>query len=84
MKMDNPAELHGQIETLGCHPNYGLFTLGRVVLSEVLDRLLNKGAKSNRVETYNYLNTAFQFYCLFDLDVVSEDFIFRKVFWNKN
>ncbi len=80
MIKDNHGELHGQIEPLGCHPNFHQLALGRVALCEVLDRLLNKGVKSIWVETDNYRNTAFRLYRTFDFDVVREVFIFRKDF----
>jgi ribosomal protein S18 acetylase RimI-like enzyme len=80
MTLDNHGELHGQIEPLGCHPNFRQFALGRVALCEVLDRLLNKGVKYIWVETDNYRNTAFRLYRSFDFDVIREVFIFRKDF----
>jgi ribosomal protein S18 acetylase RimI-like enzyme len=80
MILDDQSELHGQIEPLGCHPNFRQFALGRVALSEVLERLVNKGAKYIWVETDNYRNTAFRLYRSFDFDVIREVFIFRKDF----
>ena len=57
---DIKGNLQGQIEPLGCHPNYRHFALGRVALCEVMDRLIQRGVQSIWVETDNYRDTAFQ------------------------
>ena len=77
---DIHGDWHGQIEPLGCHPNFRQFALGRVALCEVMHRMLSKGVRSIWVETDNYRNTAFRLYRSFDFEVVREVFIFRKNF----
>jgi hypothetical protein len=43
----------GQIEPLGCHKNFRIYTLGRVALTETLRRLQACGARTIHVETDN-------------------------------
>lgn len=68
----------GQVEPLGCHPQYRALGLGRVALSEGLHRLQALGAKSIWVETDSYRNTAFQLYETFDFQVMRDVLVYRK------
>lgn len=77
---DELKQLHGQIEPLGCHPDYRHLALGRVALCEVVNRLLKRGVNSIRVETDNYRDTAFRLYQSFDFEVDRDVLIFRKDF----
>ena len=54
--------LRGQVEPLGCHPQYTRYALGRLALAEVLRRLVVAGAESLWVETDTYRNTAHNLY----------------------
>jgi len=54
--------LRGQVEPLGCHPQYTRYSLGRLALAEVLRRLVVAGAESLWVETDTYRNTAHNLY----------------------
>jgi mycothiol synthase len=56
------GHLLGQVEPLGCHPQYTRYALGRLALAEVLRRLMAAGAESILVETDNYRNTASALY----------------------
>jgi len=78
---DEHNQLHGQIEPLGCHPDYRHLALGRVALCEVMNRLLKRGVNSIRVETDNYRDTAFRLYQSFDFEVDRDVLIFRKDFY---
>lgn len=77
---DNQQQLQGQIEPLGCHPDYRHLALGRVALCEVIERMLNKGVQAIWVETDNYRNTAFRLYQSFEFDIVREVLVYRKDF----
>lgn len=80
---DIKGNLQGQIEPLGCHPNYRQFALGRVALCEVMDRLLQIGAQSIWVETDNYRDTAFRLYQSLGFEVEKQVMVFRKDFYAK-
>lgn len=56
------GRLVGQIEPLGCRPEYTRYALGRLALAEVLRRLAAAGAESIYVETDNYRGTALRLY----------------------
>lgn len=75
--MDN---LQGQIEPLGCHPNFRQYALGRVALCEVIDRMIQQGVQSIWVETDNYRNTALRLYQSLGFEVVKNVLVFRKDF----
>lgn len=68
----------GQVEPLGCHPDFSHLGLGRAALSEGLHRLQVLGAKDIFVETDNYRNLAFRLYESFDFQVVQDVLIYRK------
>jgi len=70
----------GQIEPLGCHPNFRQFALGRVALCEVIDRLIQMGVQSIWVETDNYRDTAFRLYQSLGFEVVKQVMVFKKDF----
>ena len=53
---------NGHVEPLGCHEDFRPHALGRVALSEGLQRLQALGAKNIFIETDNYRNTAFRLY----------------------
>ncbi|HOW91486.1 MAG TPA: GNAT family N-acetyltransferase [Anaerolineaceae bacterium] len=72
----------GQIEPLGCRADLRRFALGRVALSEVLQRLVDRGAAQIYVETDNYRNTAFGLYEFFGFKVIEQVLIFRKDYPN--
>lgn len=68
----------GQIEPLGCHKDFRRFALGRVALSECLQRLQSAGAKAILVETDSYRNTAFRLYESLGFDVIQNILVYRK------
>jgi ribosomal protein S18 acetylase RimI-like enzyme len=68
----------GQIEPLGCLPDFSHLALGRVALAEGLRRLQALGAKHIFVETDNYRNLAFRLYESFDFQVIQKVLIYRK------
>ena len=70
----------GQVEPLGCHPDFTRYALGRVALSHALARLQARGAKQIMVETDNYRNTALRLYQAFDFMITREILIYRKDF----
>lgn len=56
------GRLVGQVEPLGCLPQFTRYALGRLALAEVLRRLAAAGAESIYVETDTYRNTAHNLY----------------------
>jgi ribosomal protein S18 acetylase RimI-like enzyme len=68
----------GQVEPLGCHPDFTHLALGRVALAEGLRRLQSLGAKNIYVETDSYRNLAFRLYESFDFQVTQDVLIYRK------
>jgi mycothiol synthase len=74
------ATLCGQVEPLGCHPDFRRYALGRVALAEGLRRLQALGAKYIYVETDNYRDTAFRLYESFDFEVIQDVVIYRRDF----
>ncbi len=70
--------LDGRVEPLGCHKDFRRYALGRVALSEGLQRLQSLGARNIFVETDSYRNTAFQLYELFDFQVIQDVLVYRK------
>jgi len=73
----------GQVEPLGCHPDFTHLGLGRVALSQGLRRLQALGAENIFVETDNYRNTAFQLYESFDFEVIQDVWVYRKDYGEK-
>ncbi len=74
----DPEDAIGQIEPLGCHPDFRRYALGRVALAEGLRRLQAHGAKKIFVETDNWRNTAFQLYESLGFEVAREVLVYRK------
>jgi mycothiol synthase len=72
--------LTGQIEPLGCHPDYRHLALGRLALAECLRRLQAHGAQHIYVETDNYRSTALRLYESMGFQVTREVLVFRKDF----
>ena len=70
----------GQIEPLGCHPDFRRYSLGRLLLLEGLRRLQACGVQSVAVETDNYRNTAFELYQSVGFEVVQDVLVYRKDF----
>jgi ribosomal protein S18 acetylase RimI-like enzyme len=70
----------GQIEPLGCLPEYRRFALGRTALSEVLRRLQSMGAREVFVETDADRNTAMSLYEHMGFKPIQEVHEFRKDF----
>jgi ribosomal protein S18 acetylase RimI-like enzyme len=74
------GRLHGQVEPLGCHPEYTRYGLGRLALAEVLRRLLQAGVESLHVETDNYRNTALGLYEHMGFALERDVLVLRKDF----
>jgi mycothiol synthase len=72
------SETIGQIEPLGCHPDFRHYALGRLALAEGLRRLQAHGAGQIFVETDNWRNTAFQLYESLGFQVIKDVLVFRK------
>ncbi len=70
--------IRGQIEPLGVHEDYRKSGLGRAILSEGIQRLIQNGASSLYVETDNYRNEAFRLYESAGFRVIKEVLVFRK------
>lgn len=68
----------GQIEPLGCHPDFRSKALGRVALVEVLRRLLAAGAQKILVETDEYRTTAFLLYESLGFRVIRNVLVYGK------
>lgn len=68
----------GQIEPLGCHPDFRRYGLGRLALAEVLHRMQGVGVEVVHVETDNYRNTALALYETMGFEVVREVHVWRK------
>ncbi len=68
----------GQIEPLGCHPDFRRYALGRLVLEECLQRLADLGAQTIGVETDSYRNTAFALYESIGFRVAKDVLVYRK------
>ena len=72
--------LVGQIEPLGCHPEFRRYALGRLVLVETIRRLQAAGASHIVVETDNNRSTAFALYESLGFQVTQTVNVFRKDF----
>jgi mycothiol synthase len=72
------AEKIGQIEPLGCHPDFRRYALGRLALAEGLRRLQAHGADQIFVETDSWRNTAFQLYESMGFRVIRDVLVYRK------
>jgi mycothiol synthase len=72
------SEPIGQIEPLGCHPDFRNLALGRVALVEGLRRLKSLGAKEIYIETDRGRNTAFHLYESVGFNVVRNVLVYRK------
>jgi len=68
----------GQIEPLGCHPDFRRYALGRLALAEGLRRLQAHGVSQILVETDNWHNTAFHLYESLGFQVVKDVLVYRK------
>jgi mycothiol synthase len=74
----NGTEKVGQIEPLGCHPDFRRYALGRLALAEGLRRLQAHAASQIFVETDNWRNTAFQLYESLGFQVAKNVLVYRK------
>lgn len=74
------GHLRGQVEPLGCHPEYTRYGLGRLALAEVLRRLTAAGAESLWVETDTYRGTAESLYEHMGFVLEREVLVLRKEF----
>jgi len=72
------SEIIGQIEPLGCHPDFRCYALGRLALAEGLRRLQAHGASQIYVETDSWRNTAFQIYESLGFQVSKDVLVYRK------
>jgi ribosomal protein S18 acetylase RimI-like enzyme len=72
------GKILGQIEPLGCLPDYRRYALGRVALCEALQRLHQLGAVKIYVETDNYRDTAFRLYESLGFRVIRKVLVYRK------
>lgn len=72
------GDLIGQIEPLGCHPDFRRYALGRLALAEVLHRMQALGVSSILVETDIYRNTALALYESLGFQVIQDVRVFRK------
>ena len=68
----------GQIEPLGCHPDFRQYALGRLALAEGLRRLQAHGAGQIYVETDTWRSTAFQLYESLGFQVIKDVLVYRK------
>ena len=74
----NTALNFGQIEPLGVHNDFRNLGLGRVLLTEGIQRLTEGGAARLFVETDNYRNDAFKLYEAAGFRVEKDVLVFRK------
>jgi ribosomal protein S18 acetylase RimI-like enzyme len=74
----DPVDAFGQIEPLGCHPDFRGYALGRIALAEGLRRLPAHGAKKICVETDNWRITAFRLYESMGFRVVRDVRVYRR------
>lgn len=74
------AQPVGQVEPLGCHPDFRRYALGRLALIEGLRRLQACGAQTVYVETDSYRDTARRLYEAVGFQVVRDVLVFRKDF----
>ncbi len=74
----NGTEKFGQVEPLGCHPDFRGYALGRLALAEGLRRLQAHAASQVFVETDSWRNTAFQLYESLGFRVVKDVLVYRK------
>jgi ribosomal protein S18 acetylase RimI-like enzyme len=70
----------GQIEPLGCHPDFRRYALGRLALAEVLRRMQALGVSEIYVETDSYRDTAFRLYESLGFQVHRNVLIYSKNF----
>lgn len=75
--LDTEAQV-GQIEPLGCHPDYRRYALGRIALAEGLRRLQEHGAKQVFVETDNWRSTAKSLYESMGFELARDVLVYRK------
>jgi mycothiol synthase len=68
----------GQIEPLGCHPDFRHYALGRLALAEGLRRLQAAGAEQVYVEADNYRDTALKLYEHMGFEVIRDVWVYRK------
>lgn len=72
------AQTIGQVEPLGCHPDFRQYALGRLALAEGLRRLQSRGAQRIYVETDNYRSTAMRLYESVGFQTIRDVLVFRK------
>jgi ribosomal protein S18 acetylase RimI-like enzyme len=72
------GDIIGQIEPLGCHPDFRRYALGRLALAEVLRRMQALGVSLILVETDNYRNTALSLYESLGFRIIQDVRVFRK------
>ena len=72
------GSLTGQIEPLGCHPDFRHLALGRLALAEGLRRLQALGTQAIYVETDNYRNTVLRLYESLGFEKIRDVLVFRK------
>lgn len=72
------SEPVGDIEPLGCHPEFTRYALGRIALAECLRRMRAQGAVKIVVETDNWRDTAFQLYESLGFQVKRQVLVYRK------
>lgn len=75
--LDAEAQV-GQIEPLGCHPDYRRYALGRIALAEGLRRLQAHGARQVFVETDSWRSTAKDLYESVGFQLVRDVLVYRK------
>ncbi len=68
----------GHIEPLGCHADFWLHVLGRVVLSECLRRMVEMGARDIYVQTDRQRNAAMRLYEAYGFKVVREVLVYGR------
>lgn len=75
--LDVEAQI-GQVEPLGCHPDYRRYALGRMALAEGLRRLHAHGAKKVYVETDSWRSTAKDLYESMGFVLERDVLVYRK------
>lgn len=74
----DPEAAVGQIEPLGCHPDYRRYALGRIALAEGLRRLQAHGAQKIYVETDNWRSIAKDLYESMGFQLAQDVLVYRK------
>lgn len=69
---------YGQIEPLGCHPDFRHFALGRAILAEGIRRLHALGVEEIDIETDNWRNTAIRLYESLGFQIKRDVIVYRK------